>query len=1010
MSYFDKDYQDRSSGYHGVFERLATTDTQSFRRKKTSPRSSARGGYTYNGSSPSSPHMHSIQSTTSSSSRLVSPKIFDRLANTETYATASMKGKIPNKKRSKSTSRKTSNAFFERMAYTETFASAKMKGLLDTSAKKKSTNRSSSRGRSVASAKSTRSERRGLNFWDRMSKTETYASAKMKGKIESGDYQGRSPTHSTRSAVSATASRRSTRSTSRTGETRTSFFERLSRTETLSSMQKKKRTVSTPDAARRFHTHNSRPSSIYTDLKPIRTKKASPYQNIPSSNYGSPTHGATKYLSKPKQERYRIASPTRSTGSARSFRSSGTNRSVRSTHTAVSARSTRSSVSNRSETRSTATTRSVTTARSAAASLKSTRSGTTLKSSRSSNAAQSVRRSPERTTASRRLPPPSPTTRRSSPKPSVRSNVYGTQSTKSTNSIIKKRVVEPKPEPPRKPEPRPVLQFDDDDELSFGSEETDEASLGPASTKAAPQDVGSVASKRSTSSTPKPVEVVETEAVDFSVGGHGPEFVSQNSLEVEQKEEFLSEMEVIDAEPEDTPPVEFEEEDILREEDSPEVADEIKEVPNAHASNNAKIEEEEYVSEVREEIEDKPTEESDPVLEPLDESDDDFSFGSEDEDDENWLGSEKKEAQENEPIEDQQQEHYDDESLHEDQDELGDLLGSPDSEISEPSPEPTKIALVETVAQTEENVIDSTSDSVDEVMSDIEEGEEDSLEEEGDKDMENEHNEDRDNDGEDEDGIEVVKTQTDSQEYEELDDDNDMEYGDEDEDDVVEDEADIPNEEAIDDYDEEEDIEQIDSLDLILDMTKSNESDAVSTEQPQQFEDELEEEEEDEFTADQDDHIADQDDHHIEDHAEEPVEDPAEESQSRYIILKSEKYHPEYGFEELLPENLYLTETLQAFEEGEISNEEFAVLLIEAMFERDFDNGDHWEIDPGTARELEEDEGGGGDLEDRAFVVKRQARLDWNDLYSVAAAKGTIIIDPEKNELRIEDYSYFVAG
>jgi hypothetical protein len=148
----------------------------------------------------------------------------------------------------------------------------------------------------------------------------------------------------------------------------------------------------------------------------------------------------------------------------------------------------------------------------------------------------------------------------------------------------------------------------------------------------------------------------------------------------------------------------------------------------------------------------------------------------------------------------------------------------------------------------------------------------------------------------------------------------------------------------------------------------------------------------------------------------EPMEEPSDmineedDQLPTYKLLKSEKYHPEYGFEVQDTDELYLTETLQAWEQGEISNHEIAVLIIEAFFERDFENGEHWEVDAGTARELEEDEGGGADLEGRAFVVKRQARLDWNDLYSVAAAKGTIIIYPEKKEVRVENYSYFVAG
>jgi len=230
---------------------------------------------------------------------------------------------------------------------------------------------------------------------------------------------------------------------------------------------------------------------------------------------------------------------------------------------------------------------------------------------------------------------------------------------------------------------------------------------------------------------------------------------------------------------------------------------------------------------------------------------------------------------------------------------------------------------------------------------------------------------------EEEEPVQEVKTEEEEDDME-YDDADDMEYGDEDEDE-------IPEQGTEDDYDEAEDLEQMDSLDLILDATHTNEEDAPSVER-----EEVIMEGEEEFGA--------------------QMVESNEESQCKYTILKSEKYHPEYGFEEMHPDDLYLTETLQAFEDGEISNEEISVLLIEALFERDFAHGEHWEIDPGTAREMEEDEGGGGELEGRAFVVKRQARLDWNDLYSVAAAKGTIIIWPEKNEIRVENYSYFVAG
>ena len=130
----------------------------------------------------------------------------------------------------------------------------------------------------------------------------------------------------------------------------------------------------------------------------------------------------------------------------------------------------------------------------------------------------------------------------------------------------------------------------------------------------------------------------------------------------------------------------------------------------------------------------------------------------------------------------------------------------------------------------------------------------------------------------------------------------------------------------------------------------------------------------------------------------------------KYKLLISDKYHQELGVQELYPEDLDLVDSLMAFEKDEVSKEELAILIIEALFERDFEDGENWEIDAGTARDLEEDEGGGGDLAGRAFVVKRQAKLEWNDLYSVAASKGTIIISEENEEIKIDNYSYFVAG
>lgn len=145
------------------------------------------------------------------------------------------------------------------------------------------------------------------------------------------------------------------------------------------------------------------------------------------------------------------------------------------------------------------------------------------------------------------------------------------------------------------------------------------------------------------------------------------------------------------------------------------------------------------------------------------------------------------------------------------------------------------------------------------------------------------------------------------------------------------------------------------------------------------------------------------------------VEDTSMETKSKITKVKllcSDKYHPEKGMQELDAGELDLVDQLVSYESNGFSNEDISVLIIEALFRRDFQDGEggEWEIDPGTARELEDDENDGRDLDGRGFVVKQQARWDSEKNYSVAAAKGIVTIWPDLDEIRMENYSYFVAG
>lgn len=1022
------DYQ---NGY-SVFDRLSVTETQSSAGKRhNSPKGKsafpAFSGYAIRSSrSPSNASVaaRSIQPSTSSSSHLVSPKIFDRLASTETYASAQMKGKIaaqPARSRSASAPRttKTSSAFFARMAYTETFASAQMKGLIDTTSKKND-GRPSSRGRSSA-GRSVRSEAKGTSFWDRMSKTETFASATMKG-IYNSNQRTSTPTVSPKHYASgrSSPSARSTSSrTSRNGKeyTTSSFFDRLSKMETLSSLQKKKDLA---DAARSYH--SSSPNS-FSKKKPM----------FLGSRGASSGFGSSSTSSAPSTTKKYVSPSNRSVGSMRSATSARTTaRSVATTKSATTARSigtlgtstVRSNISNKSSRSSNSSSNTLRTTHTAARKITpsaSQRRGLPPSSSsvlsrlgfpppspKSRSPNTTSKRSIQTSRASSSSPQPiysktspipvSSTTNLHRPKPKPRPKPQPTRSKVSAPRSAPVPTPVPTPELPPQAPPRPVLKFDDDDELSFGSEDSDEASLGPASVKA-PQDGGSVtsksiASRKSAATTAASDSILGAAALgaaasltigtgvrrgEEEVSVHGDIDDHDTYMEksfataveegsgkaVEAHKEFIQETETDDfldefedafpavsAEAEEEERSEHYEEEVDNSEGEEEVDDFLDDLDD---ENEPETHEEPEEEEVKEELAARV-----PLVPLVHESDDELSFGSDDGDDD-WLG-EGTNKEDNEAVNGEGKEEKDpmEEAVEAEQepdvddlDEVGGVIDS-NSESSDTDPKentanddgeadiPMEDEHTIESEHSNESEVDVPMDDVESKHSDESMSEEEIPEDDGDE------------------APEEAESDSDHIDY------DDEEYDEEPQ--IVEEE-----------YDEQEDLDHMDSLDLVLDATNSNEAGHDHEVEVIDVEDE--------FDA-----------------------GIVEHSVCKYKILKSEKYHPEYGLEEVHPDDLYLKETLQCFEDGDISNEEIAVLIIEALFEKDFENGDHWEIDAGTAREMEEDEGGGGDLEDRAFVVKRQARLDWNDLYSVAAAKGTIIIDPEKNEIRVENYSYFVAG
>ena len=118
-------------------------------------------------------------------------------------------------------------------------------------------------------------------------------------------------------------------------------------------------------------------------------------------------------------------------------------------------------------------------------------------------------------------------------------------------------------------------------------------------------------------------------------------------------------------------------------------------------------------------------------------------------------------------------------------------------------------------------------------------------------------------------------------------------------------------------------------------------------------------------------------------------------------LFCSSKYHPKSGFSQLSVHGLHLHSAFQDYEKGSLSPGVLAGRIIEALFFRDFMDGKRWDIDSPVVEEME-----AGVL----YQASKEATWDWKDIYSVATAKGKVRFSLEENEIRVVDYSYYVAG
>jgi hypothetical protein len=117
-------------------------------------------------------------------------------------------------------------------------------------------------------------------------------------------------------------------------------------------------------------------------------------------------------------------------------------------------------------------------------------------------------------------------------------------------------------------------------------------------------------------------------------------------------------------------------------------------------------------------------------------------------------------------------------------------------------------------------------------------------------------------------------------------------------------------------------------------------------------------------------------------------------------LLCSDEHHPDSGFSELSPSSLHLVPDLYRFEKGDIDQRELAKSIMEALWSRDFMPGAHWDIESASVEYAIEG----------VWDVSKSATWDWKDIYSVAKSMATIRFPIDAGEIRIENYSYYVAG
>ncbi|EED88541.1 predicted protein [Thalassiosira pseudonana CCMP1335] len=115
------------------------------------------------------------------------------------------------------------------------------------------------------------------------------------------------------------------------------------------------------------------------------------------------------------------------------------------------------------------------------------------------------------------------------------------------------------------------------------------------------------------------------------------------------------------------------------------------------------------------------------------------------------------------------------------------------------------------------------------------------------------------------------------------------------------------------------------------------------------------------------------------------------------------------GYNELDLQGEDVRNAINTYASGKLSGKALAVSVIDALFQRDYSGGSHWEVYPSVVDEPREEQTKCvGEEKSEFYDVEKKAIKDWRDEYSVASARGKIKIS--SGDIYVDEYSFTLTG